>query len=70
MRCRVSLARHGSDVVARCQEFPDCEGRGASPDVALARLRDSVLFWLESCPCDQTADPGLVLQVVEDATQR
>jgi hypothetical protein len=66
MRCRVSLSREGGDVVARCGEFPGCEGRGSSAPAALAQLRASVVFWLEACPCDQTAEPGLVLDVVED----
>ena len=30
------------------------------------RLRASAVFWLEACPCDQTADFGLVLDVVKD----
>ena len=68
MRCEVTLRREGSEVVARCADFPDCEGRGASRDEALARLRQSVLFWLETCPCDQTAEPGLVLTVLRDDT--
>jgi hypothetical protein len=66
MRCAVTLAREGGQVVARCREFPSCEGRAPSRTTALARLRDSVIFWLEACPCDQTADAGLVLDVVED----
>jgi len=67
MRCHVTLAREGSDVVARCVEFPDVSGRGASREVALERLRDNVRFWLEACPCDTTADGGLVLEVVREA---
>ena len=69
MRCTVRLNREGVEVVARCAEFPECEGRGAAPSEALARLRASVVFWLEACPCDQTADAGLVLDVVEDRTR-
>ena len=68
MRCRVTLVREAGDVLARCAEYPACEGRAPSRDLALARLRASVLFWLESCPCDVTADSGLVLDVVEDRT--
>jgi predicted RNase H-like HicB family nuclease len=68
MRCTVSLKRDGSTIVARCPEFPSCEGRGAGSEEALARLRASVLFWLEACPCDQTAGPGLELDVVRDNT--
>jgi hypothetical protein len=66
MRCSVTLSREGAQVVARCREVPECEGRGPTPPEALARLRASVLFWIESCPCDVTADSGLVLNVVED----
>jgi len=65
----VSLKRDGTAVVARCEEFPGCEGRGADASAALARLRESVLFWLEACPCDQTAGPGLELTVVRDETR-
>lgn len=68
MRCAVSLRRDGGEILARCAEFPGCEGRAATRAEALARLRASVLFWLEACPCDQTADAGLVLDVVEDAS--
>ena len=66
MRCHVTLLRGPDGIVARCAEFPACEGRGGSPAEALGRLRDSVLFWLETCPCDQTAAPGLVFDVVEE----
>jgi predicted RNase H-like HicB family nuclease len=67
MHCRVSLTREGNGIVARCAEMPQCEGRGASRDEALARLRASLLFWLETCPCDVTTDCGLVLDVVREA---
>jgi predicted RNase H-like HicB family nuclease len=66
MRCNVTLRRDGAAVVATCADFPACEGRGASGTEAVARLRESLLFWIESCPCDVTAGPGLVLQVVRD----
>jgi predicted RNase H-like HicB family nuclease len=68
MRCAVTLRSENGEVVARCREYPGCEGRARSRAEALARLRASVLFWLEACPCDQTADPGLVLDVVEDSS--
>jgi hypothetical protein len=70
MRCHVTLRREGAEVVARCQEYPGCEGRAPAREEALARLRASVLFWLEACPCDQTADQGLTLDVVEDTSAR
>ena len=70
MRCSVTLDREGAEVVARCREFPSCEGRAASPQEALSRLRASVVFWLEACPCDQTADQGLVLDVIADRSGR
>ena len=65
----MTLQRDGAAVVARCAEYPECTGRGETTDEALARLRDSVLFWLESCPCDQTAGPGLELIVIRDETR-
>ena len=68
MRCRVTIGREGSSLVARCGDFPGCLGRGDTAAEALARLRTSILFWLEACPCDQTAEPGLVLDVIEDRT--
>jgi len=68
MRCTVNLARDGPAVVARCLEFPDCEGRGASRDEALEGLRRSVTFWLEACPCDQTAAPGLAFVIARDVS--
>lgn len=68
MRCRVTLAREGAGLVARCAEYPQCEGRGASRDEALARLRSALLFWLETCPCDVTLDCGLELDVVREAS--
>ena len=67
MRCRVSLAREGTELVARCAEYPQCEGRGTSRDEALARLRRALVFWLETCPCDVTLDGGLELDVVREA---
>jgi len=70
MRCAVTVNREGGSVVARCREFPGCEGRAATTSEALARLRQAVVFWLEACPCDQTADSGLVFDVVEDAGGR
>ena len=58
-----------SGISSRCAEYPECEGRAATAEAALGTLRASVLFWLESCPCDQTADSGLVLDVVSDRTR-
>jgi predicted RNase H-like HicB family nuclease len=64
MRCHVTLTREGNDVVARCVEYAECSGHGATREAALAALRESVLFWLEACPCDTTADGGLRLEVM------
>ncbi len=69
MRCSVSLHRDPAGVVARCREYPACEGRGATASEAVERLRAALLFWLEACPCDTTTGPGLVLDVTEDATR-
>jgi hypothetical protein len=69
MRCTVTLERSAGAIVAHCTEYPECEGRAPTAEAALGKLRASVLFWLESCPCDQTADPGLVLDVVSDRTR-
>ena len=66
MRCAVTLRRDGGSVVATCADFPACEGRGPDRATALARLREALVFWLESCPCDVTAGPGLELLVVRD----
>ncbi|HKQ56929.1 MAG TPA: hypothetical protein VJY35_03585 [Candidatus Eisenbacteria bacterium] len=55
-------------MVATCADVPSCEGRGATRDEAIARLRESLAFWLEMCPCDVTTEPGLVLDVVRDET--
>ena len=68
MRCAVSLSRAGDLVIARCAEFPDCVGRGAGRAEALERLRAEVTFWLEACPCDQTAAPGLEFRIASDST--
>jgi len=68
MRCSVTLRRDGPGVVATCGEHPSCEGRGATAAEALRRLRESLEFWLEICPCDVTTAPGLVLTVVRDET--
>ena len=66
MRCHVSIAHDASGWIARCPEFPQVAGRGGSRDEALARLRAEVTFWLEACPCDQTAAPGLEFTVVRE----
>ena len=66
MRCTVTLTHRGAQVLARCAEFPGCEGSGATRSEALAKLRSSVLFWLEACPCDTTAADGLVMEVAEE----
>jgi len=68
MHCTVSLSRSGALVIARCAEFPECVGRGASREEALRILRDSVTFWLEACPCDQTAAPGLEFRIASDSS--
>jgi len=70
MRCTVTLTREGGDVLARCPDYPACSGRGGSRDEALAKLRDSLLFWLEMCPCDVTTDSGLELVVAREADDR
>jgi predicted RNase H-like HicB family nuclease len=68
MRCGVTLRRDGAAVIATCADFPACDGRGATALEALERLRESLLFWIETCPCDVTAGPGLVLDVIRDET--
>lgn len=65
MHCTVTLHPEAGAVVARCREFPECEGRGGDRAQALEKLRASVLFWLEVCPCDTRAESGLVLDVTE-----
>lgn len=67
MRCRVVVRRDGAAFVARCEERAGCEGRGPSEAEALERLRASILFDLELCPCDVTTADGLVLEVVARA---
>ena len=69
MKCRVTIRREAGALVARCAEYPSCEGRGATAAEAVERLRGSVLFWLEACPCDTTADDGLVMHVVRDESR-
>jgi len=68
MRCAVTLRRDGAGVIATCSDHPSCEGRGTTATEALGRLRESLEFWLEICPCDVTTAPGLVLDVVRDET--
>ena len=67
MRCHVTLANAGGEWVARCAEFGECTGRGASREAALAQLREAVRFWLEACPCDTTANDGLQFEVVRES---
>jgi len=55
-------------MLATCGDYPNCVGRGSTTTEALARLRESLEFWLELCPCDVTTSPGLVLTVVRDET--
>lgn len=69
MRCSVTLRRDGAGILATCGDYPSCEGRGATPAEALAKLREALAFWLELCPCDVTTAPGLVLTVVRDETR-
>ena len=69
MRCPVTLRRDGAGVIATCGDYPSCEGRGATAEEALARLKESLAFWLELCPCDVTTAPGLELAVVKDETR-
>ena len=64
MRCRVTVFEDGAAFVARCEQPIGCEARGASEAEALERLRASILFDLELCPCDVTTADGLVLEVV------
>jgi len=65
MRCTVTVHREGTAFVARCAEVPEYEGRGPSSAAAVEQLRARIVFWLESCPCDVTADAGLELHVRE-----
>ena len=67
MRCHVTLVSAAGEQVARCAEFPECTGRGASREAALAQLREAVRFWLEACPCDTTANDGLQFEVVRES---
>ena len=63
MKCTVTVKREGPVYVARCPEVAECEGRGASVEDAVQQLRARIVFWMESCPCDVTADSGLELRV-------
>jgi len=63
MHCSVTVRREGAGFVARAAEVPEYEGRGTSSQEAVEGLRAQLVFWLEACPCDQTADDGLVLDV-------
>ena len=63
MHCQVTLRREAGAVLARCADYPRCEGRGASESEALERLRAAIVFELEICPCDVTTEPGLELEV-------
>jgi hypothetical protein len=65
MRCSVTVRASAGQFVARSAEVPQYEGRGPTALEAVAHLRAQLLFWLEACPCDQTADDGLVLDVRE-----
>jgi len=62
VRYRVTVERAGGEWVARA-EGTGCEGRGASSSAAVERLRAAIVFDLEVCPCDVTADDGVVLDV-------
>jgi predicted RNase H-like HicB family nuclease len=66
MKCTVTLRRENGAFVARCAEVPEYDGRGATSGAAIEQLRARILFWLEACPCDVTADHGLVLEVHEE----
>ena len=61
MRYLVTVERAGGEWVARA-EGTGCEGRGASSSAAVERLRAAIVFDLEICPCDVTADDGVVLE--------
>jgi hypothetical protein len=65
VRCHVRITQEGAAQIARCDEFRGLEGRGPSEALALERLRASIAFELELCPCDVTTEPGLTLEVVE-----
>ena len=65
MKCSVTVSREGAMFVARCAEVPDYEGRGDSSAAAVAQLRARIVFWIESCPCDVTADAGIEMNVRE-----
>jgi len=65
MKCSVLVRRENGSFVATCAEVPEYEGRGASSAAAVEQLRARILFWLESCPCDVTADAGLEMKVVQ-----
>ena len=66
MKCSVTVRREGGSFVARCAEVPEYDGRGATLAAAVDQLRARILFWLEACPCDVTADDGLTLTVREE----
>jgi hypothetical protein len=61
----VTVCKEGATFVARCAEVPEYEGRGDTSAAAVAQLRARIVFWIESCPCDVTADAGLTLDVRE-----
>jgi len=66
MKCTVTIRREGGEFIARCAEVPEYDGRGATSAAAVEQLRARILFWIESCPCDVTADAGLEMNVREE----
>lgn len=66
MRYRVTLSR-GADgsVVACCDDLPGCRVTAPSREDALERMRSAIAYYREMCPCDVTADAGLMIDVVE-----
>ena len=65
MRYRVTVRCEGDEWVAHA-DSTGCEGRGRSKSEAVERVRAAIVFDLEICPCDVTADSGVVLEVHEE----
>ncbi|MBI2265564.1 MAG: type II toxin-antitoxin system HicB family antitoxin [Armatimonadetes bacterium] len=65
-RYRVVLNRAGDGgFEAECPEFPGCRAAGGSRDSVLEKIREAILFYVESCPCDRTAGGSLDLDIHE-----
>lgn len=62
MKYKVRIEKLGSYFQAKCSELP-CMAVAKSKEEVLMKVKKEILFYLQSCPCDQVPEKAVEVEV-------